>query len=349
MMVGGCVRRSLFVTTSLCGSLQSSSSDPITSSPQIQHLLTSRRWRRPSSKTSQRAGERELDEEQSKRKEDVFEHTTSAAVGRPEEGQRGFLGLGAKRGRSMPLNPLLVLNKVEDPATKKVLLAVRKLKNNPETMQLSENEQQHVVNAYATTRWYARLWQPLKSLNYKSLRRWSYFASFLFTICFIGVMCCVIMLYRLELLAFQNLSDEEKAAYFAIVMHMRYSEVHRFGKALLKDTDPYEILPHEHRTQLVVQGMMKNGMHQHDWDQYQREHCKTTPWQEKDWIHLAFWAVMYFGRSVTGGTSFYPAEFGDTELVAQASRQKAADEMLMSAEHGPAVNPKLAQDSSKSK
>jgi hypothetical protein len=290
-----------------------------------------------------RAGERELDEEQAKIKEDVFEHTTSAAVGRPEEGQRGYLGLGSKKGRSMPLNPLLVLNKVEDPATKKVLLAVRKLKSNPETMQLSENEQQHVVNAYASTRWYARIWFPLKALNYKSLRRWNYFAAFLFTICFIGFFCCVVMVYRLELVAFQCLSDEEQAAFLAIVMNMRYSEIHRFGKKLLKDADPFEILPHENRMQLVVQGMMNEGMHKHDWVQYQREHNKTTPWQDKDWIHLGFWAVMYFGRSVTGGLSFYPSEFGDVNYAIQSMKQKAADEMLMTSEHGPAINPKSIQ------
>jgi thiosulfate reductase cytochrome b subunit len=304
------------------------------SSFSISPLVIARRWRRPTGKTGERAEEREIEST----KVEVFEHTTSAAVGRPDEGQRGYFGLG-KKGRSMPLNPLLVLNKVSDPATKKVLLAVRKLKNNPETMQLSENEQQHVVNAFASTKWYSRLWSPMQSLNYKSLRRWNYFCAFIFTICFIGIFMCIIVLYRNELVAFQCLSEEEQAAYHAIVMHVRYSEIHHFAVKVLKDSDPFQILPHEARLQLVVTEMMKAGWHMRDWTEFRREQYKTTPWKDKDWIHMAFWAIMYFGRSCTGSSTFYTASFGDVEERVRANKNKAADDMRSHVVHGPQPSP----------
>lgn len=266
---------------------------------------------------------------------DYFEETTGAAVGKPAEGQRGYLGFG-KSGRSMPINPLHVLTKVEDPSTKKVLAAMKKLKTKPDSVQLSDEQQMHVVNTFAESQWYGRFWRPFAHLNYKRMRRTQRIFVFIFTLCFVTAMVLLLMLYYLELESFEGLSEEHKAAYLHCIMGMRYSEIDTMARKLLREVDPLEALSRTQRKQLVVEEMMRLGWADMDWELESR--TRYEPLSESwDIVHRAFWGVMYFGRMCTSTGTFYTKSFFDLERRLRAAE---AEKKKWVKEGGPVTGPK---------
>ena len=269
---------------------------------------------------------------------DYFEPTTGAAVGKPTEGQRGYLGFG-KSGRSMPINPLHVLHKVEDPSTKKVLAAMKKLKAKPDSVQLSDEQQMHVVNTFAETKWYARFWRPFAHLNYKRMRRTQRIFVFIFTMCFISAMVLFMSLYYLELESFEGLSEDHKQVYLHCIMGMRYSEIDAMGRQLLREVDPLEALSRTQRKQLVVEEMQRRGWGDIDWELEAR--TRYEPLSETwDFVHRAFWGVMYFGRLCTSTGTFYTKSFFDLERRLRAAELEKKQWVK---EGGPTAGPTAAE------
>lgn len=316
---------------------------------ECQTLLHGLRYRRPSGKVTERQASRSWtaphanaaassSSSSPSEKAEYFEpQLKNTVVGKPEENRRGFLWWG--RGRSMPLNPLLVLDKVDDKSTKKVLHAVETLKRKPDSMQLTEEQQLQVVNAFAETKWYAPLWRPLGKLNYKRVRRWGYLCQAGFVLCLIGTATAALFLYRDEVLAFQHLEEAEQMAYLKIVLGMRYSEIHKLSAAFLKDADPLEVLPIGVRLQLTVREMMKRGWHEIDWESEKRTRYPKGPLESFDVVHIAFWAVMYWGRLCNGTLAFYPAVFGDVEMRMMEEKSKRDAELRNTTPLGPQERP----------
>lgn len=204
-----------------------------------------------------------------------------------------------------------------------MLQAVKKLKNNPDNLQLSEDQQQHIINAYAATKWYARYWRPFSKVNYIVMRRWQWVAGGILIVCLLGMMLMSVKLYRQELFLFQDLTPEEQQAYLVMVMGMRYSEMFWHTWKVLKDEDPMEALPASKRFQIGVRSMMKLGWHKIDWELESRERYPKSAWREFDAVHLMYWLVMYFGRSLTGSGTFFTAQVGDLEWVLKKKHEDA--------------------------
>lgn len=293
------------------------------------------RHRRSDRRVADREAERADARRQEEARAEYFEPTTGAAVGKPAENQRGFLGFGSS-ARSMPLNPLLVLNKVQDPATKNILRAVDKLKRDPESVQLTEEQQQHVVNAFAETKWYAALWRPLRNVNYKRVRRWNYACQAMFVLCLIGSFVCMGALYRAEAMAFDQLTEEEKQAYFRIICGIRYSEVVQLSKKIIAEQDPMHVLPIHVTFQMTVREMMRLGWHEIDWEQESRTRYPKSALESGDFFHIFYWIILSFGKFLNGGQLYFSGNFGDLEMKRILRREEEAERRRAVVIEGPA-------------
>nr|CCC94301.1 conserved hypothetical protein [Trypanosoma congolense IL3000] len=264
----------------------------------------------------------------------IFVNQTGMPVGEVEEGRRGFLGIGKRSGRTMPLNPLSALRpqnveSTEERSSAYFLKAIEKLKGKNKSrkeafaMKLTIEQQQEIVNHYARTRWYGFLWHPFRNITERQFKWWRRITHFLLMIVSIcGVVVALVLYYR-EVEAVLQLSPEDRRDYQHIVTGMRFSEIYRLSMEVLRKEDPLEALPAPARYRLVLDAARKKGWHKVDWELEGRTRYPRSPLEDMDLIHLSYWAVMYIGAVVTGGGELFSERFGN--LMEVERKQKLRD------------------------
>lgn len=311
-------------------------------------ISETRRYRKTTGRVKERELSRMAEEAARKKKEEYFMRTTSAAVGKPEEGQRGFLGIG-RVGRSQPLNPQLVMNKVDDPSSTKLLAAMKLMKRDKDTsVHISDEMQEHIADAYARTRWYAPLWRTLQKISPAQAKRWRRISQAVIFVVLIANSCILLLLYYQELRTVYSLSDDVRDAYIKIVLGMRYSEVFAFINNFRENSDPKGVLPPETLVELATREMMKLGWHTVDWKLEQRTRYKKSAWEDYDIAHLFYWLVMGFGSTISGSSDYFSDPFiygGILSGVAEERRNRTMSAAMDSSEqHGPLQRPPVVEN-----
>lgn len=239
----------------------------------------------------------------------------AAAVSAPPRGVWWFLKGGDKGRRAQPLNPLMHLNEWKgkprhDPearAAQRLLEAISGLRKRnsrrrvPMAVELSDEQRKDIVNRYVSTRWYAKLYAPVRNVTDGQVR----WLKRLCHLCLIVIACVAVGLslygYYLEMDAVQQLSPEDQHDYAYMVRGMRYSDIYYCAEPVLKKEDPLEALPLPVRLHIVIEACREKKWHEVNWETELRKMHPGTPLQEFDYIHICYWVMMELGRIVYGG------------------------------------------------
>ena len=260
-----------------------------------------------------------------KKKEDLYEFTGMVNT---RTGSRNVpLGMDsdAEGDRNvLKANPLLILRKVEEDKGGKIVKAIKKLQGKPDSMQLTEEQQSDLVNAYAETKWFAVFWRPFANVNYTRARRYRLMANIGLTLCIVITITLMFLVSYSELLTFCELEEWEQAEYRHIILHVPIGVIKAMGDELLKQYDPNETLTLVERARLTLAEMRRLGWHTMDWEVEAPRQFK--PWYETwDYVHCFFWASMWVGSMAAGGGAYYSSKntFGRIEQQATQRREEA--------------------------
>ncbi|KAG5481101.1 hypothetical protein LSCM1_06781 [Leishmania martiniquensis] len=239
----------------------------------------------------------------------------AAPLTRPPGGFWGFIRGGDKGRKTQPLNPLMYLDRWReasrhDPearAAQRLLLAINALskrnsrRREPMTVCLSDKQKQEIVNRYASTRWYARLYAPFQNWTEQHVRWTIRFCNLVLAALTVCSLVVILAAYFKEMDAVAHLSPEDQRDYAYMVRGMRYSDIYKLGVEVLKKEDPLEALPPEVRLHMVIEACRQKRWHELNWDVELRKMHPGSPLEELDYMHCIYWGILQIGALISSG------------------------------------------------
>ncbi|CAJ1022216.1 hypothetical protein Q4I32_002885 [Leishmania shawi] len=195
----------------------------------------------------------------------------------------------------------------------------------PMTVQLSHDQRQDIVNRYASTRWYARLYAPFRSLTERQVRWGIRICNVVLAIFVSGFMVVMVGGYFKEMDAVAQLSPEDQRDYTYMVRGMRYSDIYKLGTEVLKKEDPLEALPPVVRLHLVIEACRRKKWHELDWDVELRKMHPRSPLEELDYLHCLYWVILQIGTVIGGGGAMFSDRVLDLREVRQGNETSAKE------------------------
>ncbi|KPI86843.1 hypothetical protein ABL78_4079 [Leptomonas seymouri] len=255
--------------------------------------------------------------------------SSGAGMTKPSTGFWNFLKGGSKGRRSQPLNPLMYLERShamsqynpDARAAQRLIDAVNGLRRrnsrrqDPMTIQLSEEEKQAIVNRYASTRWYGPLYRPFEKITERQIRWALRISHIVLLLLLVGFLVVVMLAFMREMDTVAKLSPEDQQDYAYMVQGMRYSDIYKAGKAVLDRDDPLEALPPEVRLHMAIEACRDRGWHKIDWAVELRTMHAKSAWEDGDFTHLFYWMVMQVGRAMSGGGGLFNDRILDVQRV----------------------------------
>ncbi|GET87852.1 hypothetical protein, conserved [Leishmania tarentolae] len=258
---------------------------------------------------------------------------------RPSGGFWSFMRGGSEGRKTQPMNPLMHLSKwgeksKHDPEARtaqRLLEAINGLnkrnsrRREPLTVQLSDTQRQEIVNRYASTRWYARLYAPFRSWSERRVR----WGIRICNVVLVFIVSCLIVVvvasYFREMDAIAQLSPEDQRDYAYMVRGMRYSDIYKVGAEVLKREDPLEALPPAVRLHMVIEACRQKKWHELDWNVELRKMHPASPLEEWDYLHLLYWAILTIGSLTSGGGVMFSNRVLDVREVRHGSAESAEE------------------------
>ena len=260
---------------------------------------------------------------------------SSASITKPSQGFWAFLTGGSKGRRSQPMNPLMYIDRMRkkspyDPdarAAQRLIDAVNGLRRrnarrqDPMTVQLSEEEKQEIVNRYSETRWYGPLYRPFRHITERQIR-WTLRISHVgLLVLLVGYLAMVLVVYTKEMDTVARLSPEDQQDYAYMVQGMRYSDIFNTGKVVLDRDDPLEALPAEVRLHMVIDACREKNWHRVDWDVELRKMHPNSAFEDRDYLHIFYWMIMDVGRAIAGGGGLFNDRVLDVQEVRHSGEE----------------------------
>ncbi|AYU78066.1 hypothetical protein conserved [Leishmania donovani] len=254
------------------------------------------------------------------------------------------------------MNPLMYLDKWNekskyDPearAAERLLAAINGLnKRNSRrresmTVQLSDEQRQEIVNRYASTRWYARLYAPFRGMTERRVRWGIRICNVVLLVLVSCLIVVIVVSYFKEMDAVAHLSPEDQRDYAYMVRGMRYSDIYKLGAEVLKKEDPLEALPPAVRLHMVIEACRQRKWHELDWDVELRRMHPASPLEEWDYLHLLYWGILQIGSLTGGGGVMFSDRVLDVREVRHGSAE-SAEERERFVEMGPTSLPARTQ------
>lgn len=227
-------------------------------------------------------------------------------VGGAAEGGRGFLGFG-KKGRTMPLNPLHVLQQSSNKSrtTQQLLQGVKKLRGaNIGNIQLSEEQQVEIAKEWSKDKWWGKTFSrvitkfpPSRSRTYIKMLR----IASVVLVCIVSP--TILFFYSMEMNDFGEQSDEDRALYRKCVLGgIRISDLYKIMNAVIKRDDPNGLLTSSQTIRLLIKEMRALGLGDVDWDVEMHE--RKSPFEEYDLMHLSYWFMLKFASVIMWSEPF---------------------------------------------
>lgn len=255
----------------------------------------------------------------------------------PRYGFLRSIGLwGRRKVKSMPMNPLhdvqttssMRRRYASDPDAahlSRFLLAIEELygksrrRGEEVAVQFSEEEKRGIVARYAETRWWGRLYNPVKDVSDSQIRRTLRWGRFVIALCVSAIFGALLLMYRQEMHMVSELSAQDRRDYTRMVMGMRQGDIRKLGNEVLSKEDPLYVLPEAARCHILLEEARKRHWDKVDWEVECRNQHPESALVEGDFIHLLYWAAMLVGNLLYGGS----AVFDDAAFrFADASKDK---------------------------